>query len=264
MKLHSIALIMFVSLLVSNCSKPDIKEFAVTASDGTRYHCKVVVPLMNYVRVRPLTPANQLKGEVEVPPTVYYDKTRFVVTQIASGAFAGYTGITKVRIPSTISVIESKAFSGCSAMGEINTPQPLSTLGDYAFENCSSLAVFDMQASISSLGEGCFAGCSSLASIRIPTSLNTIPDKCFKNCSGVDNIYISSTVNAIGAEAFSGCTGVTRMTSAAGMPPAASGNTFNGIDANIPVTVPMGGLSYYQSAEGWKHFNSYTGSYDIK
>ncbi len=248
-------------MLFSVCSNPGVSKFNATTEEGVEYEYEVVVPLTNFVRVKPVTSAEVLTGEVTIPSTVSYDGTTYVVSQIAAGAFEDYTGITEVTLPSTISTIENKAFRGCSALSEINTPQPLSTIGDYAFEGCGSLEEFSFDASISALGRSCFANCSSLVSIVLPTSLNTVPERAFYGCSSVGSIYIDRTVNAIGAEAFAGCSGVASMTCMAGMPPTAYANTFDGIDVNIPVTVAMGGLDFYRTATGWSRFVNYTGVY---
>ncbi len=261
MKTLTIAALGFCSLLFSLCSNPEIRKFNATSEEGVIYEYEVIVPLMNYVRVRPLTTADQLTGEVTIPSTIKYDGTRYVVTQIAAEAFEDYAGITRVTLPATISTIEEEAFRNCTALSQINTPQPLSTIEEQAFENCVSLTDFSFDASISTLGEECFAGCTSLTDITLPTSLNTISQRAFFGCTSVTNISLSSTINSIGAEAFAGCLNVEQMTCMAGMPPAASANSFNGIDSEIPVTVPMGGIDYYRTATGWNHFTNYNGVY---
>jgi len=261
MKLRNLILVGLCSVLFSFCSSLDVKKFTASTDEGVAYEYEVVVPLTNFVRIRPLVPADVLVGEVTLPTTVKYDGTNYVVSQIAAHAFENYTGITSMTLPSTISTIEDYAFKGCTSMESINTPQPLSTIGTSAFEDCIALRQFDFVASISKLGQSCFANCVSLTDITLPTSLNTIPNMAFYGCAGVKSIFIDATVNAIGANAFAGCTGVTEMTCKAGMPPTANANSFAGIDPNIPVTVPMGGLDFYRTAMGWSQFVNYYGVY---
>lgn len=260
MKTLTFSIIGLCTLLFSFCSNPEVSEFSAT-DNGVTYECEVIVPLMNYVRISPTTTANDLTGTVIIPSTVYYDGTRYVVTQIAEEAFEDYTGITAVVLPSTVTTIEEEAFKGCTSLATINTPQPLSTIAESAFEGCNSLTEFDFVASISTLGQSCFEGCSSLEEITLPTSLITIPSRAFYGCSSAESIYIDRTVITIGAEAFSGCTGVTTMTCMAGMPPTANANTFTGITSTIPVTVPMGGIDFYRTATGWNHFTNFNGTY---
>lgn len=258
MRTRIIAIMALFSMALAGCSPLNVWNFN-SSSNGVEYRYEVVVPMMNYVRITAVTPADQLTGEVVIPSTVNHDGTYYVVTQIGKSAFEGYTGITKITLPSTVSVIEEKAFKGCTALGEINTPQPLSTIEAYAFENCSSLTEFDIQASVSTLGEGCFRHCTALEHIIFPTSLNNIPDKAFEGCTSIDSITIDRTMLSIGAKAFSGCSGVTAFTCLTPTPPAAHANTFEGMNSGIPVTVPMANVSQYQAATGWSYFTNYQG-----
>lgn len=258
MRIQSISVLALVALAMTNCSPLNITSFNAT-TNGVEYKYEVVVPLTNFVRVTAITPADQLTGEVVIPPTVKYDGTNYVVSQIGKSAFEGYSGITEMTIPSTISVIEEKAFRNCTALREINTPQPLSTIGDYAFEGCSSLESYSLQASISKLGEGCFRNCTSLTSLIFPTSLNSIPAKAFEGCTALEEIYIDRNMLTIGEKAFFGCATVIDFTCLTPTPPTASSNTFEGMDAGLPVTVPMANIEQYQTATGWSYFTNYQG-----
>jgi len=258
MRIKSILALALVALAMTNCSPLNITSFNAT-SNGVGYKYEVIVPLTNFVRVAAITPADQLTGEVVIPSTVNYDGTNYVVSQIGKSAFEGYSGITEMTIPSTVSVIEEKVFRNCSALREINTPQPLSTIGDYAFEGCSSLERFSLQASISKLGEGCFRNCISLASVTFPTSLNNIPAKAYEGCTAIDEIYIDRNMLTIGSRAFFGCAAVTDFTCLTPTPPTAYSNTFEGMDAGIPVTVPMANIEQYHTATGWSYFTNYQG-----
>ncbi len=144
-------------------------------------------------------------------------------------------------------------------MREINTPQPLSTIGDYAFEGCSSLESYSLQASISKLGEGCFRNCTSLTDVTFPTSLNNIPAKAFEGCTALEEIYIDRNMLTIGSKAFFGCAAVTDFTCLTPTPPTANSDTFEGMDANLPVTVPMANIEQYRTAIGWSYFANYQG-----
>lgn len=258
MRIKSILALALVAIVMTNCSPLNLTTFNAN-SNGVDYKCEVIVPLTNFVRVTVITPADQLTGEVVLPPTVSYNGTNYVVSQIGKSAFEGYSGITEMTIPSTISVIEEKAFRNCAALREINTPQPLSTIGDYAFEGCSSLESYSLQASISKLGEGCFRNCTSLTSLTFPTSLNNIPAKAFEECTALEEIYIDRNMLTIGEKAFFDCAAVTDFTSLTPTPPTASSNTFEGMDAGLPVTVPMANIEQYRTATGWSYFTNYQG-----
>ena len=258
MRIQSILVLALIALVMTNCSPLNLTTFNAT-TNGVEYKYEVVVPLTNFVRVTAITPADQLTGEVVIPSTVNYDGTNYVVSQIGKSAFEGYSGITEMTIPSTVSVIEEKALRNCTALREINTPQPLSTIGDYAFEGCSSLENYSLQASISKLGEGCFRNCTSLASVTFPTSLNNIPAKACEGCTALEEINIDRNMLTIGSKAFFGCAAVTDFTCLTPTPPTASSNTFEGMDAGLPVTVPMANIEQYRTATGWSYFTNYQG-----
>jgi len=251
---------MFAALAFTSCTFSTIDKFQATAN-GVTYDVEVVVPLTNFARVTPLTEPGLLAGEVEIPSTVKYGRTTYVVSQIGKGAFEGYTRITDVTLPSTISVIEENAFKGCTSLVRINTPQPLSTIGNYAFENCTSLESFSLQASISTLGEGCFRNCKSLTDITFPTSLNNIPRYAFQGCTSLKSIYIDRTMLTIGEEAFAGCAGVTSFVCLSATPPSAGVNTFAGMNPELPIVVPMASVEQYYEAIGWNYFVNYQGKY---
>jgi len=259
MKTQILAIVALLFTMAS-CSNPSITDFTVT-DNGIEYEYEVIVPLMNFVRIAPVTPANHLTGEVTLPSTVNYNGTNYVVSQIAESAFEGYTNITEVTLPATITTIEKKAFRGCTALSEINTPQPLSTIEAYAFENCTALEEFSLQASISTMGEGCFRNCSELEEVILPTSLNKLPAKAYEGCTGIETLYIDRVLLSIGSRAFAGCSGVTSFTCMTATPPTASADTFEGMDVNLTVNVPMANVEQYRVATGWNYFSDFVGVY---
>lgn len=135
----------------------------------------------------------------------------------------------------------------------------VSQIGKSAFEGCSSLESFNMQASISKLGEGCFRNCTSLTNVTFPTSLNNIPAKAFEGCTALEEIYIDRNMLTIGSRAFFGCAAVTDFTCLTPTPPTANSDTFEGMDVNLPVTVPMANIEQYRTATGWSYFTNYQG-----
>jgi len=255
-KIFAIAVLLFT---MTSCFNPGITNFTAT-DNGVEYNYEVIVPLMNFVRIAPVTPAEQLTGEVTLPSTVEYDGTNFVITQIAENAFEGYTGITEMTIPATISTIEEEAFKGCTSLRAINTPQPLSVIEKYAFEDCAALEEFSLEASISTLGEGCFRNCTALTEVIFPTSLNSISAKAYEGCTGIETLFIDRTMLSIGSRAFAGCSGVTTFTCLTATPPTAASNTFEGMDADLEISVPTANVDQYRNATGWNYFSNYVGT----
>lgn len=57
-----------------------------------------------------------LAGEVEIPATIKYDGTEYVVNTIAANALAYQYGITAVTIPASVESIKTDAFRGCTGL----------------------------------------------------------------------------------------------------------------------------------------------------
>lgn len=277
-------LLMMVSLLVTSCTEYNAGYSFVAESDGITYQYEVITSRMNYVRISPVSDSQTVTGNITIPATINHEGTRFVVSQIAENAFRNYTLITSITLPPSISSIENSAFKNCTSLTTINTPQPLSIIGAYAFENCYNLQAFDFEASISTLGEGCFKGCTSLGSAVFPSSFTSIPNQAFLGCTSLTAINLPATIMNIGNDAFGNCTNATAITSGSSVqtigerafancssvqsitittpiPPSCYATTFNGVPANIPVTVPMPHVADYQNATGWNHFTNFVGTY---
>ena len=92
----------------------------------------------------------------------------------------------------------------------------------------------DTTYNVISVGDSAFAYCPSLTSITIPNSVTIIGDSAFINCSGLTSVTCEAT-----------------------MPPVLGSNAFDNVSTSIPVYVPCGAISDYQSAEGWSHFTNF-------
>ncbi len=284
MKTNIFTLILTLVASLPSCTKLNSGDSFNQTEGGIEYNFEVIISKMTYVRLTPVSAPSVVKGDIILPTTAEYDGVTYTVTQIGKRAFRDYTGITSVTLPKTLSQIEDEAFAGCKSLQTINTPQPLSVIGEYAFDGCSGLKAFSLEASISELGKGAFRGCASLEELVFTPTITEIPDELCSGCTSLKEISLPSTVMHIGASAFEGCTsaraikidrslqniGVRAFSgcSAVGAiscmtatPPVCSANTFDGIPADIPVTVPMANVGGYQNATGWNRFINYLGKY---
>jgi len=95
-----------------------------------------------------------------------------------------------------------------------------------------------------------------LTSIEIPDSLTSINNAVFSGCSGLTSIEIPNSVTSIGYTAFYGCSGLTSMIVLADNPPTLRSDVFYNVNKEIPVYVPCGRATVYQSAAGWNEFTN--------
>ena len=77
--------------------------------------------------------------------------SRLKVVTITSGesigwsAFSGYTGLTSITIPNSVTSIDGYAFSGCTGLTSITIPDSVTNIGVYAFSGCTGLTSIKFQ-----------------------------------------------------------------------------------------------------------------------
>ena len=55
---------------------------------------------------------------------------------IVGGAFFGYSGLTTITIPNSVTTIGDRAFENCSGLTSVTIPNSVTSIGDLAFSNC--------------------------------------------------------------------------------------------------------------------------------
>ena len=136
------------------------------------------------------------------------------VTIIGEGAFNGCSALESITIPENVEEIEASAFSGCSALTSITIPSSVTKIGANAFKECESLesVVFNKGSALTRIIGFTFEGCTRLQSIIIPQGVQYIGESAFSGCSALESITIPDSVDEIGANAFSGCGALTSIT----------------------------------------------------
>ena len=172
-------------------------------------------------------------GEIIVPR----EYKGYSVIEILSGAFDGYTGITSITIPESVTMVYGDAFKGCTGIKEINVPADVSYVDkelfeDTAFykddsnwennvlyicgilveakENIAGTCVIKNGAK--RIAQSAFADCTGITSVTIPDSVIIIGNRAFENCTGLISITIPNSVTDIYTGAFENCTGLTSVT----------------------------------------------------
>ena len=207
------------------------------------------------------------------------------VTYIGGSAFDGCSGFTgSLTIPNSVTYIGGFAFYGCYGFtGSLTIPDSVTSIGEYAFDGCSGFTgSLTIPNSVTYIGRNTFYGCSGFTgSLTIPNSVTyigwyafegcsgftgslTIPDSvteigmyAFAHCSGfTGSLTIPNSVTEIGDYAFAYCTNLQFLQVEAFNPPIIENNTFEDVNKAIPVTVPCGSLSAYQTAPYWSEFTN--------
>ena len=159
-------------------------------------------------------------------------------------------------IGDSVTSIGDFAFLGCSGLNSVSIGNSVTSIGDATFFYCSSLTSVTIGNSVTSIGEQAFYGCSGLTSITIPNSVTSIGYCAFLGCSGLNSVSIGNSVTTIENYAFQLCSGLTSITCKATIPPVLeSRSVFGNVPDTIPVYVPCGSVSAYQTE--WSYFSNF-------
>jgi hypothetical protein len=178
------------------------------------------------------------------------------VITIGVSAFQGCSGLTSVIIPNSVASIRDSAFQGCSGLTSVIIPDSVTSIGHYAFYSDSSLTAVIIGNSVASIGDRVFDECHRLTSVTIPNSVDSIGNYAFRNCFSLTSVTIGNSVASIGNYAFAYCDSLANIYVKAETPPQIGSTTFQGVSVSIPVHVPCGKASDYQSAQYWSTFTN--------
>ena len=185
-----------------------------------------------------------LSNEANIPEKITYNDVEYTVTSIGEKGLTGFSGLTSVTIPKSVTSIGRNVFlqcyklvsvkveSGntvydsredCNAIVETSTntliagckstviPNTVTTIGDFAFNNCSGLTSITIPNSVTTIGESAFSA-SGLTYVEIPGSVTSIGIFAFGACSHLASATIPNSVTSIGDWAFSSCMSLTSVT----------------------------------------------------
>ena len=213
------------------------------------------------------------------------------VTSIGYYAFESCSGLTSLTIPSSVTSIGGNAFYNCSKLTavyisdlsawckiaftdnnsnplyyahhlylnneeikDLVIPDDITSIGTYTFQNGSGFTSLQIPNHITTIGESTFQGCSGLKTVVLPNQLRIIKANAFKGCSKLESLNIPATVEYIYQSAFADCSSLQSVTAQPTTPPFLYDNSFS--NYAIPLNVPSGCKTAYQSAQGWKNFTT--------
>lgn len=148
------------------------------------------------------------------------------ILEVGEGAFSHCLNLREITFSDNLEIVATEAFKGCVGLSRINLPGTLYEIGDGAFSN-TGLVALELPQSVEEIPSRCFmdsrnlrsvtpgdkirkigvlafAGCSSLNRFDIPRGTAEIPDGAFMS-SGIGRIHIPRSVRRIGELSFSNC-----------------------------------------------------------
>lgn len=270
-------------------------HFYSTAPSGQTLYYEVIGPgAVKVVSENSSVPyySTAMSGTLVVPDSVSYNGDIYLVTQIGNSAFISCSTLVSVVLPGTVTTIGNYAFNDCNGLTSITIPCSVTSIGNTAFNLCSNLTRVNYSGTISQwcginfrnrianplfhahhlyidstevtdpvisgivlIRPNAFVNCTGLHTVDIDSMVTTIGLDAFCGCSGLVSVSIGSSVTSIEQNAFSSCSGLAEITSLAVIPPTLATPVFSAVTSSIPVYIPCGSLTAYDSL--WNHFSNF-------
>ena len=144
-------------------------------------------------------------GKLEIPDTVYWNGTYYLVVAVDQFAFSKCREITSCTIPNTCKTLGKKCFYDCSNLESVTLGKMLTTIGESAFYNCYRLKQIILPDNVTELGSHCFYHCKKLQHVTLSSALTSIPNSCFNDCFLLRKIVLPNKIRTIGKKAFQQC-----------------------------------------------------------
>jgi len=128
---------------------------------------------------------NATATDIVIPETYNF----LPVKSIADRAFAGYTCLTSILIPDSITSIGISAFAYCANLTSIDIPSSVTNIEYYSFRS-SGLTTLTIPDNVSSIDSWAFLDCANLTSIEISSGVTWIGNNVFGGCANLTNITV--------------------------------------------------------------------------
>lgn len=183
----------------------DITSCSVIASDGTINECETSV-----VNLLP-----EVAGKCGSKLYYTFDNSGNELKIYGSGTMNDYAStrlvpwtsvaakVTKLTITGA-TYIGKNAYNGFTSLTGVSLPDTVTKLGAYAFTGCTNLKTINLN-TVSEIGTGAFKGCTALTGITLSDKLTTIELSTFSGCTSLAKVELGKNITAIGKTSFENC-----------------------------------------------------------
>ena len=165
------------------------------------------ISIESYFKTNPLTIASHLfVNDVEIHDLVIPDG----VKTIGNWQFYQFSGLTSVKIPSSVTSVGRECFALCSSLKTVeigdNTSQEAATvLGQRAFYHSDNIDSIFLGNNVAELGKEAFGYIKRVRNVVIPNSVKTMGTHVFCSCENLESVQLSENLKRIEWASFGSC-----------------------------------------------------------
>ncbi len=176
---------------------------------------------------------------------------------IGNGAFA-YSNVGDVDMGSRVTSIGRDAFCTCNMIDSIIVPNSCTYLAPRAFcyNYSNRLKKIHLPDNLDTIRDELLHGCTHLEEVNIPSTVVYIGEMALAELYNVAEITLPAGLTYIGPWALGDCRRIYNMKVLAPVPPEVCDNTFQGMNANLTLTVPCGSGEAYSGHPYWSYFEN--------
>lgn len=132
------------------------------------------------------------------------------VKTISNYAFYSFSGLTSVKIPSSVTSLGIECFRDCLGIKTVeigdNTSQEATTiLGGRAFYYCENIESIFLGNNIVEIGDDAFNSAKGVRNVVIPNSVTTMDRRAFCGCENLESVQLSENLKRIEWGSFNSC-----------------------------------------------------------
>lgn len=129
---------------------------------------------------------------------------------LGARAFAG-AQLLEVTLPGSLRQIGHGAFAGNTGLHRVRVCEGVTELGESCLRDCSDLREVILPSTLHTIDSQAFAGCEMLKELILPEGVRRIANGAFEN-SAMQRLHLPATLEAIASDAFTGCAAIRQIT----------------------------------------------------
>lgn len=110
------------------------------------------------------------------------DLSKYHIQSIPTDCFAQCSGVHKIKLPDTVTLIGDSAFKGCKSLKSLHLPDGVVRIGSRAFED------------------------SGITEMTVPKGVESIMPRSFRNCKNLKELTLQGVDTVVDVSVFEGCT----------------------------------------------------------